>query len=261
MGRPGRKALTKLLDVARAEFNPDFVIANGENVAGGFGITEKIYNQLVESFSIDAITMGNHWQDKKDIHAIREKENVIVLPANEGNINSVNDGFKIFTSKSGVRVAVINLIGQVFMNPNNRSPFEAADKILDKIPESVKIRIVDFHGEATSEKQAIAQYLQDKISMLYGTHSHVQTADERLFAGRCGYITDLGMTGPYDSVIGIRTDAALNRFLKGERKKFEPASQNLWLTGVCADIDESTGDCKSVTRFRYEFDKIREQGE
>lgn len=259
IGKPGRQALAKLLPLARREFNVDVVICNGENAAGGFGITKKIYHQFVDNFGIDCVTMGNHWHDKPEIHSFAPQAERMVLPANMMNVDRLQAGYRVLVSKSGHSFAVINLIGRAFMHPDNRDFFEPVDAILSQLPDTCRIRIVDFHGEATSEKQALAHYLKGRVSLCYGTHSHVPTADERIFDNFTGFVTDVGMTGPYDSVIGIRTEAALLRMRTGERRRFEPATQNLWLCFLLATIDPSTGRCVELRRFRWELDQLRDR--
>ncbi|MES2745997.1 MAG: TIGR00282 family metallophosphoesterase [Bdellovibrionota bacterium] len=257
IGKPGRKALAKLLPLARETFSPDIVIVNGENAAGGFGLTKKIYDQFINNFGIDCVTMGNHWHDKPEIHNFAPTAARLVLPANMMNVGNNELAYRVLETKSGVPFAVINLIGKAFMHPDNRDFFKPLDEILAKLPAQCKIRIVDFHAEATSEKQALGHFLKGKASLVYGTHSHVPTADERIFEGGTGYTTDLGMTGPYDSVIGIRSDAAIMRMQTGERKRFEPATHDLWFCFVLADIDPNTGKCIKIERHRWEWDKIK----
>ncbi len=259
MGKPGRKALAKLLPIARQEFAADIVICNGENAAGGFGLTKKIYQQFIDTFQIDCVTMGNHWHDKPEIHGFAPTAERLVLPANMMNVDRLQAAYRVLTSRSGQSFAVINLIGRAFMHPDNRDFFEPVDAILAQLPDTCRIRIVDFHGEATSEKQALAQYLKGRVSLCYGTHSHVPTADERILDGYTGFVTDVGMTGPYDSVIGIRTEAALMRMRTGERRRFEPATNNLWLCFVLATVDPLTGRCIEIQRYRWELDLLRDR--
>ncbi len=196
IGRPGRKALEKGLKRVRQMHSIDFLIVNAENLAGGFGLTHKLYDELIDHFGVDAVTMGNHWQSKKEILSYYKNANRLVLPANAGNLGDETLGLKIIKSQSnGQQVAVINLIGQLFMHPDNKSPFTACERLLARIPEEVKIRLLDFHGEATSEKQAVAWHFAKRLSCLYGTHSHVPTADERVLEDYTGFVSDLGATG------------------------------------------------------------------
>jgi len=248
IGKPGRQALAKHLPRAREEFAPDFVLINAENSAGGFGLTKKVFDFFIEQQQVDCLTMGNHWHDKRDIYQFIKQTDRIVLPANMMNVDEHEQGVRILTAKNGHSIAVINLIGKTFMHPDNRPPFPAADSMLKRVPDSVRVRIVDFHAEATSEKQAMGHYLSGKVSLVYGTHSHVPTADERILDRRTGFVTDVGMTGPYDSVIGIRKDAAIRRMTTGEKRHFEPATDQLWFCGIVADINEETGYCEKIQR-------------
>ena len=256
MGKAGRRCLDQLLGKIRQCYKPDFVVVNGENAAGGFGLTEKIYRQFTDKWTIDAVTMGNHWHDKRDIYKYHPSTDRLVLPGNMANVEDEAFGLRIIDSVQGAKIAVINLIGQAFMKGENRSPFETVDRLLATVPADTKIRIVDFHAEATSEKQALGRYLAGRVSLVYGTHSHVPTADDRILDDHTGYATDLGMTGGYDSVIGIRKEAAISRLLTGNKGKWEPATGDPWLCGVLADVDESTGRCLKLERLRFELDRL-----
>lgn len=258
MGKAGRKCLAKLLPRAREQFNPDIVLANGENAAGGFGITKKIFHQFVEQYGVNCVTTGNHWADKKEIYQFLDDTQQLLIPSNMMNVSSSREekGYTILETKQGIRYAVVNLIGRAFMNPDNRNPLESAHRIFDRIPDSVKIRILDMHAEATSEKQAIAHFLNKRVSLVYGTHSHVPTADERILYQHTGFVTDVGMTGAYNSVIGVRKEASIERLLTGQAQKFEPAMEEPWMCFIVADIDERTGACQKIQRLRWEFDKI-----
>lgn len=252
MGKAGRRCLDVLLAKARELWDPDFVVLNGENAAGGFGITKKIFDQFVGPMGVHAITMGNHWSDKREILDYVASER-LVLPANMGNVTDEQWGLKIVADRHGTPVAVINLIGRVFMVGENRCPFRTVDRLLAQVPSSVKIRIIDIHAEATSEKQGMGCYLDGRVSLVYGTHSHVPSADERVLKNGTGFVTDLGMTGAYDSVIGIRSDAAVQRLLTGEKKRFEPAMDDPWFLAVVADLDPSTGRCSRIERIRWKL--------
>jgi metallophosphoesterase (TIGR00282 family) len=254
MGKAGRNCLDQLLKPIRGEYRPDIVLINGENAAGGFGITHKIYEQFVQTMSIDCITMGNHWSDKREIIGLFDRLDKMVLPGNMANVTDERNGLKILRAPNGVSFAVINLIGLAFMKGENRPIFPTLERLLSQIPASVKIRIIDIHAEATSEKQALAWHVAGRASLVYGTHSHVPTADERILKGHTGFVTDLGMTGSYDSVIGIRMDSAIQRFITGQKHKFEPATENPWLMAILADIDDDTGQCRSIKRIRLSLD-------
>jgi metallophosphoesterase (TIGR00282 family) len=253
MGRPGREALEKGLKKVRAERQVDFVIVNGENAAGGFGITRKIFDQFIDSFEVDCVTTGNHWMDKKEVYNFLDHERLVV-PANMSNVDDLKQGWRLVRSRSGTQVAVINLIGKIFMKGENRSPYDGVERMMDRIPAQVKIRVIDIHAEATSEKQGVAQLMAGKASIVYGTHSHVPTADERIIKNFTGFVTDLGMTGPYDSVIGIDSSAAIRRMRTGEKKNFEPAKNDPWFYACIFEIDENSGACKRVERLRFSTD-------
>lgn len=252
VGKPGRQALEMFLPKAREEFKPDVVLVNAENAAGGFGLTEKIYQQLTDKLSIDCLTMGNHWHDKREIYDFLPRATRMVIPANMNNVSDESHALKILETKSGVKFAVTNFIGQVFMNPDNRPLFESVDRVFGRIPSNVKVRILDLHAEATSEKQGLAHYMTNRASLLYGTHSHVPTADERIFNGFTGYLTDLGMTGAYDSVIGMDKKAAIERLRDPNcRRRLEPAKNDLWMCFLVTEFDETTGACTKIMRRRW----------
>lgn len=255
VGKPGRRSLHELMPAVREQYKPDFTIINGENSAGGFGINQKVFNELSEKFHGDCITTGNHWHDKQEVRSLVGQEKRLLLPANMHNVKDERHGLGIYPCQTGVRIAVINLHGQAFMSGSNSSPFEMYDQLEKLIPQDVKIRVVDFHAEATSEKQALGHYLDGRASLVYGTHTHCPTADTRTLPNGTGFQTDLGMTGPYDSVIGICKKASLARFLGQERKPFQPAKKDLRLFGVVATIDEITGLCIAMERVEAAVDK------
>jgi len=256
VGKAGRKALVKGLEHARRLYNPNIVIINGENVAGGFGITKKIYDELTKKLAIDCITNGNHWYAKREIYTFLKDAKKLLLPANMKNVESESLGCKVFETSDGTSYAVINLIGNTFMHQDNFNLFETAGRLLDRLPQTVRIRIVDIHAEATSEKQGLAHMLSGKVSLVFGTHSHVPTADERILDQKTGFITDVGLTGSYDSVIGMRKDWAIKRMLTGEKHKLEPAKGDLWFCAIIVDIDEKTGLCTEIKRLRWELNKM-----
>jgi metallophosphoesterase (TIGR00282 family) len=248
IGRPGRRCFEQFLPRIRSEFAPDAVLINGENIAGGFGITTKIYRRYIDELNVTAITTGNHWHDKREImHHLQDLDRLI-LPANMMNVENDRQGYRVLTITTGIQIAVINVIGKIFMHPDNRSPFDALDRILSQIPSHIAVRIVDFHAEATSEKQAIGQWLVGRVSLVYGTHSHVPTADHRILGGHTGFVTDLGMTGPYDSVIGMNKEASIERCRTGQKRPMEPAENDPWLPFIFVQIDEKTGKCCSIER-------------
>lgn len=253
VGKAGRKCLTTMLPALRAEFTPAAVIINGENLAGGFGITEKIYNQCVDQWGIDVLTMGNHWQDKPDIRKILDRsDHRFVLPANMHTVHE-EQGLRIFRTSDGLSFAVINVIGRAFMHNDHRPIFDAIDRLKNRVPEEVRVRFIDVHAEATSEKQGVGQYCDGWASVVWGTHCHVPTADERVLKAGTGFVTDVGMTGGYDSIIGMDTQAALRRLRTGVKKDFEPSNAEPWLYGIVADIDPATGRCVSMLRLRRQL--------
>ena len=253
VGRAGRKCLKELLPQLKASFSADLVIANGENAAGGFGITKKIFLQMTNDFGVSAITTGNHWHDKKEIYSFKDQNDNLLLPANMYNVDKESKGYCLLPVAGDKKVALINLTGRVFMKGDNRCPFEAFDKIYNLLKEETKTFIVDFHGEATSEKQAFAQYVRGRCTLLYGTHTHCPTADERIFDNSMGYVTDVGMTGSYDSVIGVKTSASLGFFLGKGKAKFEPSNLEPWLCALLCSIDLSSGRCLELSRKRIEL--------
>ncbi len=255
MGKAGRNCLAKSLPRVRERYQPDFVLINGENAAGGFGLSKKIFEFFTQELQIDCITMGNHWHENREIYQFIETTDRIVLPANMANISAESVGLRLFKTKGGAELAVINLIGKAFMHADNRNPFLAAQNLMAQIPERIKIRIVDMHAEATSEKHGMAQFLRGTASLVYGTHSHVPTADERLL-GTTGYVTDLGMTGAYDSIIGMRTAGVLKRLVHGEKSEMRPAEEDPWLWGIIADIDEQSGACTHIERVKWQLNQM-----
>jgi metallophosphoesterase (TIGR00282 family) len=246
VGSPGREMLTKHLAEIVARERADLVIINGENSAAGFGITPKIADELF-ALGADVITGGNHSWDKKEIQEYIPNEPRLLRPANFPK--SPGRGLYVGTSRSGIRFAVLNLQGRVFMAPLD-CPFRTADAELAKIPPDVKIIFVDMHAEATSEKQAMGWYLDGRVSVVVGTHTHVATADERVLPNGTAFITDVGMTGPHESVIGMDRGAMVKRFLDSMPTKFEVAIGDVRINGVIADVDESTGRARSIARVR-----------
>ncbi len=248
IGRPGRRVFEQFLPKIRSDFSPDAILVNGENIAGGFGITSKIYRRYVDELGITAITTGNHWHDKREIIQHLESFDRLILPANMMNVENDRQGFRVITLSGGIQIAVINVIGRVFMHSENRSPYDALERILPLIPAQAAVKIVDVHAEATSEKQALAHWLTGRVSAVYGTHSHVPTADHRILGAFTGFVTDVGMTGPYDSVIGMDKAISIERSRTGQKKHLEPAENDPWLPFVEICADEKTGRCTDINR-------------
>ncbi|HUP90262.1 MAG TPA: TIGR00282 family metallophosphoesterase [Longimicrobiales bacterium] len=247
VGQPGRRALHQKLEHVVDREKIDFTIVNVENAAGGFGVTEAIMEELSE-LPINAYTSGNHIWDKKDFVDNYDHYPHVVRPANypPGNPGT---GKVIRQTAGGVNVAVLQLMGNVFMPPVD-NPFYCADKELQEIGTQAKVIIVDIHAEATSEKQAMGRYLDGRVSGVFGTHTHVPTADERILPNGTGYQTDVGMTGAYDSVIGFRPEEVLHRFLKNTPKKLEVAKRDIRLSGILVEVDEETGKASRIQRIR-----------
>ena len=244
VGAPGRRAVEELLPRVVDHYFIDLVVANGENASGGIGITPQVADQLL-SQGIDLLTSGNHIWKYKEILPYLEETDRLLRPANYPP-ETPGRGFAIVETAAGERAAVLNLEGRVFMNPLE-CPFRTAEQVLASLPKEVKVILVDMHAEATSEKQAMGWFLDGRVSAVVGTHTHVQTADERVLPGGTGYITDVGMTGPVDSVIGMKKEIILERFLSQRPQPFKVAAQNIQLQGVILKID-GQGHCQELTR-------------
>src|SRR5213083_3476959 len=245
-GEPGRAAITKLLPRLRQEHAIDCCVVNVENAAGGFGVTPQIARQILAA-GADLMTSGNHIWDKKEVVEYIVKENLLLRPA---NFPAGTPGVGHVTVKCGPhKVGVVNLMGRVFMLPID-CPFRKADELAAELRRETPIVLVDMHAEATSESLAMGWYLDGRVSAVVGTHRHVQTADERLLPKGTAYITDLGLTGPTDSVIGVEPAIALQRFLTQMPNRFEPAKGPVALHGAVIRIDPETGRGLSIERVR-----------
>jgi metallophosphoesterase (TIGR00282 family) len=249
VGKPGRKIVAQALPGLRLRDQIDFVIANGENSADGSGITPAIYRALLRS-GVDCVTLGDHIYRRQEIAETLRNETTIVKPANYPAEAPGRD-HAIVETAGGVSVAVVSLIGRVFMKPVD-CPFKAVDRVLGTIPEEVKIRIVDVHAEATSDKQLLGRYLAGRVSAVLGTHTHVPTADECLLPGGTAFQCDVGMTGPYDSIIGRRIDRVMQTTITFEPTHFDVADGDVRLCGTLVDIDESTGQATAIRRIRID---------
>jgi hypothetical protein len=245
-GEPGRAALARLLPRLRDEHRVDFTVVNVENAAAGFGVTPQIARSILDQ-GADVMTSGNHIWDRKEIVDYIARENLLLRPA---NYPLGTPGVGHVTLKAGPhRVAVVNLMGRVFMSSID-CPFRKADEIVAELSRDTRIILVDMHAEATSESVAMGWYLDGRVSAVVGTHRHVQTADERILPRGTAYITDLGMTGPVDSVIGVDTELILQRFLTQMPIRFEPARGPAALCGVLITIDPESGRASSIHRLR-----------
>lgn len=246
-GQPGRRIVKEMLPTLVGEYDPDLVLANGENAAGGFGITPPIVEELLD-MGIAVLTSGNHIWDKKEIYAYlnEHSDGRLLRPANYPH-SAPGHGLYLGKTRSGFGYAVLNLQGRVFMSPID-CPFRTADEQLAKIPAEVKIRIVDMHAEATSEKVSMGWYLDGRVTAVVGTHTHIPTADETILPRGAAYITDLGMTGPYDSVIGIEKQSVIQKFLSQLPVRFEVAKGDVRLNAVLIEADPLTGRAASIQR-------------
>jgi len=256
VGSPGREAVKILLPALTKEHNLDFVVANAENVAGGSGITPRIAEELF-SLGVDVLTSGDHIWKKREIFEVIEGEGRILRPLNFP-AGAPGRGFGVFKTKQAVKVGVMNVQGRVFMEALE-CPFRTSRQAQEVLSKETKIIIVDIHAEATSEKVALGWYLADQVSAVLGTHTHVQTADERILSSGCAYITDVGMTGPLDSVIGRRIEDVLARFITCVPTRFEVAKENIQLQGVVVDIDEDTGKARSIVRIQRKVVDVESQ--
>lgn len=246
VGKPGVDAVKKLLPGLKKEHNIDFTIVNGENSADGMGITKQIYSDLINS-GANLITMGNHTWGKKDIFSFIDDEENIIRPANYAE-GLPGKGSTIL-SAGDTKIGIIDLIGRVNMGGNFDSPFERADIEIDKLKKNgADIIIVEMHAEATAEKIALAYYLKEKATIIYGTHTHVQTADEKIYETGMGYITDVGMTGPKNSIIGMEPTAALKRFLTQIPERYACAQGEIMLNGIVFEIDDKSRKVSNAVR-------------
>lgn len=246
VGRPGRTVVhQKLPEVVRTR-QVDFVIANGENVAGGSGITANLFHKL-RSYGIDVVTLGDHVFKRQDIASTLSASERLLRPDNL-SAQAAGRGWTVVTSNSGVQVAVMNLIGRIYMNLPADDPFAAADRILRELPAGLKVVVCDMHAEATSEKVAMGHHLDGRASLVFGTHTHIPTADARLLPGGTAAITDVGMCGPYDSVLGRRKERVLKYMTTSMPHPFDVATNDVKLCGVLAEIDPATGKAISVER-------------
>jgi len=245
VGKVGRRVVTSFLPELREKHAVDLTIANCENAAGGIGVTPKIARQLLD-LGIDVLTSGNHIWDKRDAVDFLDECDRILRPANYPP-GAVGRGATVVETRTGVPVAVINLQGRVFMQEID-CPFRVGTDLVDSLRTRSVVQFVDIHAEATSEKIALGQHLAGRVSAVVGTHTHVQTADERILEGHTAYITDAGMTGPIDSVIGIRTELSIARFVTQLPQRFEAASGRGMLNGVVIDVSDETGAARGIER-------------
>ncbi|MEW6410202.1 MAG: TIGR00282 family metallophosphoesterase [Nitrospirota bacterium] len=247
VGEAGRKAVSQWLDKIIDRYNIDLVIANGENAAGGFGLTSKIIEDLF-SQGIHVITTGNHVWDKKELISCIANEKRLLRPANYPD-GVPGNGSAVIETSLGEKAVIINLMGRVFMLPID-CPFRKAEEKITELKAITPVIIVDFHAEATSEKVAMGWHLDGKVSAVIGTHTHIQTADEKILPRGTAYITDIGMTGPAYSVIGIKKDMIIDKFLTFMPKRFEMAKGPVQLEGVVFEVDSKTGKALNLQRIQ-----------
>lgn len=251
VGSPGRRIVLERLEDIVATESADLVIANGENAASGFGITPRLTEELL-SAGIEVLSGGNHIWDRREILDFITREPRLLRPA---NFPAASPGSGLFCglSRQGMPYALLCLQGRIFMASND-DPFSTADRELAKLPPETKVIVVDIHAEATSEKLAMGWYLDGRVSAVVGTHTHVATADEQILPGGTAYITDVGMTGPHDSVIGMEKGAVIKRFLDGLPARFEVATGDLQMNAVLIEVDSVSGRAVSIARRRYRLE-------
>ncbi len=245
VGKPGRRALRELLPRVIHRYDIDLVVANVENAAGGFGVTRTVVEEIYSS-RVDVLTTGNHVWDKKEVMEFIEEYETFLRPANYPD-GTPGRGSVVLSARNGCRAAVINLMGRVFMRPVD-CPFRVAEGEIRALRGKTKVIVVDMHAEATSEKQAMGWFLDGEVSAVIGTHTHVQTADEKILPKGTAYITDVGMTGPFDSVIGVEKEMVIDRFLTYRPNRFDVARGDVRLQGVVVDIDPETGRARAIER-------------
>ncbi len=250
VGRPGRNLISSVLPKLRKEKEIDLVIANGENAAGGFGLTQDTLIDIQKA-GVDVVTSGNHIWDKRDVAELIDSEPRLLRPANYP-VGVAGTGSLVFEHK-GIKVGVINLAGRVFMEPID-CPFRKVKQILEEMKEKTNLIFVDFHAEATSEKEAMGFYLDGLVTAVVGTHTHVPTGDERILKGGTAYQTDLGMTGPRDAVLGVDKDVIIGKFLEATPRRFEIAKGAVWFCGLIVDVDANSGKAKAIERVRLEWE-------
>ena len=251
VGRPGRQAVERLMARVRQDHGIECAVVNAENAAGGSGITTRIVRDLVAS-GVDAITLGDHAWRQSDVYEAFGEFSTLVRPANYPS-EAPGRGACLVELDGGICVGVINLVGRIFMDPSE-CPFHAANKAIDELSAKTPVIVVDMHAEATSEKIAMGRYLDGRVSVVFGTHTHVATADETVLRGGTAYITDVGMTGPHDSVLGRQVKPVLKKLTTGVPARFEVATGDVRLSGIVATVDERTGRASEIQRIQVRLD-------
>lgn len=254
VGRAGRYALSQSLPRLVADYQVDCVIANVENTAAGSGLTAAFYDKLMR-YGVHLMTMGDHIYKKREIYSVLNQKDNIVKPANLPDA-APGRHYAVYETQAGHKIAVISVLGRLFVNMPTDSPFAAVDGVLSVLPSDIKIIVVDVHAEATSEKVALGWYLDGRVSCVFGTHTHIPTADERLLHKGTAYVTDLGMTGPYDSVIGRRKDRVVETMRTSIPNAFDVAIGEPALCGVVVQVDPTTGRASSIQRVRIDCEPL-----
>jgi metallophosphoesterase (TIGR00282 family) len=252
VGKPGRKILTQAVRGLKIEEKLDLVVANGENAAAGSGITPPIYHELLAA-GIDCVTLGDHAFRRREVFSIIETEKKIVRPANYPQ-DAPGHPYTVLRCRNQVRVAIFSMLGRVFMSPVD-CPLRAADRVLSSLPSDVHVIMLDYHAEATSDKQLMGRYLDGRVSAVLGTHTHVQTADEQVLPGGTAFISDVGMTGPFYSILGRRIDRVMETTRTFRPTHFEVANKDPKICGAIVDIDPETGKSLSIRRICIDQDK------
>ena len=252
VGRPGRQVIHQKLPQLVRERQVDLVVANAENIAGGSGITQNLFNKI-RAYGIDVITLGDHIYKKQDIVPTLQNSERVVRPANLSQ-HAAGRTFTCVTTNSGVSVCVFSVLGRIYMNLPSDDPFAAADKVLSQMPGNVRVAVCDFHAEASSEKVAMGHWLDGRVSVVFGTHTHVPTADAKILPGGSAFITDVGMCGPYDSVLGRRKDRVLKFMTTNMPTPFDVATGDVRMCGVLAEVDPETGRALSCERIEVKGD-------
>lgn len=255
VGRPGRSIVVDKLSALVREKNIDLVIANSENVAGGSGITQNLFNKI-RAAGVDVVTLGDHLYKKPDIIELMRRSERIVRPANLSR-HAAGRGHTVVQTSRGVNVCVMALMGRVYVPAMSAGdPFEAIEQVFRDLPASVKIVVCDIHAEATGEKVALGHYLDGRASFVFGTHTHIPTADAHILPGGTAYITDLGMTGPYDSVLGRRKDMVVKAMLTNMPHPYDVATHDVRMCGAMVEVDEATGKAVSIERLEVKGDPV-----
>jgi metallophosphoesterase (TIGR00282 family) len=250
VGRPGRQVVHGRLPQLVREKKIDLVVANGENIAGGSGITQNLFHKL-RSYGVDVVTLGDHVYRKLDIVPTLESSERIIRPANLAS-EAAGKGSTVVTTNSGVQVCVMALLGRIYMTLPSDDPFAAANRVLERLPRTVKVVVADVHAEASSEKVAMGHWLDGRVSFIFGTHTHIPTADAKILPGGSAYISDVGMCGPYDSVLGRRKDRVIKHMTTNMPHSFDIATTDVRLCGALAEIDETTGRALSIERIEVQ---------